>query len=850
MARLLQLGHVVPSTSPYGAPILFTVKKDGKLCMCIDYRGLNKLSIKNRYPLPRIDEMLDRLNGAQFFSIIDLRSGYHQIRIAPEDTHKTAFRTRYGHYEFLVLPFGLTNAPATFQTLMNNLLKPHLDVFVLVYIDDILIFSKTLDEHLLHLRTILGILRENKLYAKLEKCEFLKDELEYLGFLISKNGIKTQPKKIEAVKNWPTPTNQTEIRSFLGLAGYYRKFIKNFSTIAAPISSLLQKGTAIIWTDECAQAFQHLKQLLTEAPILAIADPEQPYTVTTDASDIAIGAVLSQNGHPLAFYSRKMNPTEQNYPVHEKEELAIIEALREWRRYLEGCKHQVQIITDHQSLQYLSTQPSLSRRQARWSEFLSRFDFKITYQPGSTNKVADALSRQVNSIQITSDLSEEISKIIDPTNISKELKLKIFKEFHDSPLAAHPGFDKTLEIIKRVIEWPGLTVDLKAYIKSCEICQRYKPSNQVPAGLLQPLEIPSYNWESISMDLITQLPLSTHKHNAIIVFVDRFSKMSHFAATTTTATAPEIATIFLREVVRLHGLPKSIVSDRDPRFTSNFWKSLNQQLGTQLKFSTAFHPQTDGQTERINRILEQSLRIYCSYHQKDWDKYLSIAEFAYNNHQSASTKMTPFFANFGFHPTVPATLHQSTVAATQDLSAQIEQISQLIKQNIVEAQQHQKKYADKHRRDLNFELNQLVLLSTRHITPSNSKQQSQKFQPHYIGPFKISEVISPTSYRLELPQEMKIHNVFHISLLKPYHQNDEQKFPERQQTQPPPLTIDGEEEWEVESILDHRITRKGNQITTEYLVKWKGFPDYDSTWEPVTNLTHAQDVLQKYLNQV
>ena len=294
--------------------------------------------------------MLDRLNGSQFFTILDLRSGYHQIRIKPEDTHKTAFRTRYGHYEFLVVPFGLTNAPATFQTLMNNILRPHLDNFVVVYIDDILIFSKTLEEHLQHLQQILEILRQHKLYAKLEKCEFLKEELDYLGFLISKDGIKTQPRKIKAITDWATPKTQSDIRAFLGLAGYYRKFIKDFAKIAAPLNNLLHKGTAIIWDDQCETAFQTLKQLLTNAPILAIADPEQPYTATTDASDLAIGAVLSQNGKPIAFYSRKMSPAELNYPIHEKEELAIIEALREWRRYLEGCKHQIQIITDHLSL--------------------------------------------------------------------------------------------------------------------------------------------------------------------------------------------------------------------------------------------------------------------------------------------------------------------------------------------------------------------------------------------------------------------------------------------------------------------------------------------------------------------
>ena len=372
--KLLKLGLIQPSLSPYGAPVLFVAKKDGTLRLCVDYRALNKMTIKNRYPLPRIDEMLDRLYQAQFFSKIDLRSGYHQIRIAPEDVPKTAFRTRYGHYEFLVVPFGLTNAPATFQTLMNDIFREQLDKFVLVYIDDILIYSQDLSTHLEHVQDVLQKLREHKLYAKLSKCEFLKETTEYLGFLISKQGIQVDPKKIEAISKWSQPTTVTEVRSFLGLANYYRRFVENFSQIASPITQLLKKGANVTkeWGEKHQEALEALKEKLSTAPILRSPNPEIEYLVTTDASDLAVGAVISQEDHPIAYYSRKLNTAEQNYATHEKETLAIVDAVREWKRYLEGSHFKV--ITDHLSLKYLHTQPTLSRRQARWMEILAEFD--------------------------------------------------------------------------------------------------------------------------------------------------------------------------------------------------------------------------------------------------------------------------------------------------------------------------------------------------------------------------------------------------------------------------------------------------------------------------------------------
>jgi hypothetical protein len=394
LTDLMQKGFIRPSVSPFGAPILFVHKKEGTLRLCVDYRALNKATVKNRYPLPRIDELMDQLAGAKYFTKIDLYSGYHQIRIKEEDVPKTAFRTRYGHYEFLVLPFGLTNAPATFMTLMNDVFKEYLDKFVVIYLDDILVYSKTKDDHVRHLRDVLSKLREHKLYAKIVKCEIMKNVVEYLGHFISSQGISVDKRKIDAVYNWPTPYNVSELRSFLGLASYYRKFVKGFSALVTPLTTFLHKEQTFRWDNEQKQAFDNIKHCLTTAPVLLIPDPSKAFTVTTDASDFAVGAVLSQDqgqgDQPVAFESRKLSPAELNYPVHEKELLAIVHALRLWKTYLEGQRFTV--ITDHASLEYIKTQHNLSRRQARWLETLQSFDFEVRYRPGKTNVVANALS--------------------------------------------------------------------------------------------------------------------------------------------------------------------------------------------------------------------------------------------------------------------------------------------------------------------------------------------------------------------------------------------------------------------------------------------------------------------------
>ncbi len=908
-------GYIRPSKSPYASPVLFVKKKDGTTRMCIDYRALNSLTIKNRYPLPRIDELFDRLQGSKYFTKLDLRQGYHQIRISESDIEKTAFRCRYGHYEYLVMPFGLTNAPATFMHLMHQILRPFLDKSVIVFLDDILIYSKTLEDHQRQVREVLELLRQNKLCAKESKCEIYQRSVEFLGHRIDEHGLHMMTEKLDAIRDWPQLTKVDDIRSFLGLCGFYRRFIKDFSKIASPLTELLQKDKPFVWNEPQKKAFQQLKDTMMKQPVLTLPDSSKPFVLTTDASGYAVGATLSQdqgNGlRPIAYLSKKMNSHELNYPVHEQELLAIIISMSVWRQYLHGNPFTLRVLTDHHSLQWLKTQPHLSQRQTRWVEKLAEYDFKIEYQEGKKNVVADALSRRPDHRQINEsssspspvltvitesvsippkeflqrlqssynhdplcqsifkDPSKYTEYTIDPHGIIRldgrtvipatdnSLKADILHECHDIPTSGHLGSAKTLELVKRQFYWNAMDKEVKDYVTTCLQCQRDKPSNQPPIGLLQPLPIPERPWSSVSMDLITQLPRTTTGYDAIFVVVCRFTKMVHYVPCITAVSAPQLAKLFFREVVKHHGMPLSIVSDRDPRFTSLFWQSLWKMWGTKLAMSTAYHPQTDGQTERANRTLEDMIRHYVGPDQTDWDEHLPALEFAYNNSKQASTNMTPFQMNNVQQPHLPLSeamrsktdCNNPTAAERTELfHRQIKEATEHIKQ----AQQRQKKYADEHRRDITFKIGDHVLLSTANLRFVH-KDKAPKLLPKFLGPFAIVKVVSPVAYELALPPELRIHPVQHTEKLKPV-QESSSFAPHRSQVPlppPPEVLEDGKVEFEVERILDRRIQKFRNGRTrTEYLIHWKGYPSYDATWEPANNLDHSQTLISEYLRSI
>jgi hypothetical protein len=392
ITELQQKGYIHPSSSVWGAPVLFITKKDGSMRMCIDYRSLNEVTIKNKYPLPRIDDLFDQLQGAKYFSKIDLRSGYHQLRIREADIQKTTFVTRYRQYEFTVMPFGLTNAPTFFMNLMNKVFMEELDKFVIVFIDNILIYSKSREDHEHHLRIVLERLRAHRLYGKLSKCEFWLEKIAFLGHILTAEGIEVDPSKVEAVSKCKQPSNVSEVRSFLGMVGYYRRFIKGFSSIARPMTELLKKDNKFVWTPKCEESFQIIKKNLTTTPVLTLPDIHHDFVVFCDASSQGLGCVLMQNEEVIAYASRLLKPHEQNYPTHDLELAAIVHALKIWRHYL--IRKKCHIFTDHKSLKYIFTQPDLNLHQRRWLELIKDYDLEIHYHPGKANVVADALSRK------------------------------------------------------------------------------------------------------------------------------------------------------------------------------------------------------------------------------------------------------------------------------------------------------------------------------------------------------------------------------------------------------------------------------------------------------------------------
>ncbi len=1119
--ELIEAGHIRVSNSPYGAMALIVRKKDGTPRVVVDYRGLNELTVKDRYPLPLMDELFDRVHGTKFFSKIDLRTGFHQIRVADADVEKTAFRTRYGSFEYLVLPMGLCNAPGTFMRLMNDTFRDMLDKSVLVFLDDILIFSRTEEEHVAHVREVLARLRREKLYAKRSKCEFFRSEVEFLGHRIGADGLAVSQDKVSAVREWPAPRNVSEVRSFLGLAGFYRRFVKDFAKIALPITELTKETTPFVWGEEQRSAFAALKQVLCTAPVLLVPDPALPFTVNCDACGYALGATLQQDQgrglQPVAFFSKKLSDTERRYDTREKEFMAVREACLHWRHYLHsGIKFQ--LFTDHHSLQYYKTMPNLAGRLAHWVSDLAEFDYDIHHVPGAQNVVADALSRRAdlnedadgkeapahtlaaararlspaqeeeqrrrnraaaeeshppapdrppphpatgvittpsqrctastkrgehckqrtcmgqychNHLRSIKGLSRGPSSIPgggrgltatrplpaglridytgdtiplaadshggkyvlelrrgvgvdaarkncgegrwvnDPRGTGKDancefllhtppgrsrtacvrtlrpiqkgeellvrygadywrrqplgrkragrkrgrrakraaadddgqdqlqaaqlqvtrpasrltdairtaasadeayaaqvaapppglhewagllydgnrlvvpadsaLRTRILSECHDSTTSGHFGRDKTLDAAKARFAWNGLAADVERYVATCELCQRNKPSQQATPGLLMPLPLPDHPCQEWTTDAVTALPETKRGHNAIQVFVDRRTKLKHYVAVRKDDGAPELARGFVHAVVRAHGVPTSLVSDRDSRIDSNFFRELSRLLGTELRMSTARHPQSDGQSEREIKTLIIALRAYCNERQDDWDEYLDMLELGANNIKQSSLGASPHELLYGCKPRLPIDVALDALAprvpAATDRAARMQEALLFSRRHLEAAQERQARNANEHRRDTAYSVGDAVLLSTDCLR----LRGSTKLSSPWVGPFRVSAVVNANAYTLELPPQLQaLHPTFNISRLKP-HRDGHAAFPSRpQRYDRPPAEAEADtngvsQTYDVERVLAQR--KRGR--ATEVLVAWVGWPPEDNSWEPRSALTRS-----------
>lgn len=934
LTELLGKEFIRVSSSAAAAPVLMVKKPGGGIRFCVDYRGLNKITKKDRYPLPLLSETIRNISKAKWFTKLDVIAAFNKVRIAAEDVVKTAFRTRYGSFEWLVMPFGLTGAPAAFQRYINSVLQDYLDEFASAYIDDVLIYSSgSLQDHRKKVGQVLQRLMDAGLQIDIDKCEFEVKKIKYLGFVFEAEvGIRVDPEKVAAIQDWATPHNVREVRAFIGFANFYRIFIPEFSDLIAPLTELTKKVVEWNWTKECNKAFEAMKGRLIMAPILAHFDPDKETLVEADSSGYATGGLLLQkntNGHwlPVAYYSKKHSSSEVNYPIHDKELLAIVRCLEAWRPELKMVKH-FSVLTDHKNLRYFYTDRQLTERQVRWSEFLSQYNFTLEWRPGKQSGRPDALSRRAqdlpyntaederlksrfmtlfnnqhlrqvtinSSIVVTAEnidfstevklfnsdetlqalwcrarqddqIYQELTKAVLrgdrelPTELQKKrivsmseltvddrglliyrdrywipdlepLRTKIIQDTHDSHLSGHPGRDLTYTILSRQFYWPNASSDVRQFVRNCEICGRNTIWRDTKRGLLKPLPIGERVASEISLDFITDLPPSGEKDATnCLVITDRLTKgvlLEAMADISAEATAKRIFYTWYP----YHGLPRAITSDRGPQFVSELWRHLCKLVGIEQRLSTAYHPQTDGSTERVNQEIEKMLRIWTTYMQNDWSQLLPIATMALNEREASATGMSPFFYTHGYHQN-PIVLEDdlreqnptNNQKAAEAFVARLQQANEYAQASIAMAQETQQYQANKHRTAApRYKPGDWVYLHLKNVKTTRPSKKLDWLHAKY----QVVREVNSHAYELDIPG--KIHKVFHVDLLRAVPQDPlPSQLIDKDNGQP--VLLDGQEAWLVERILDYNNKEKKAQV------KWV---DYKTpTWEPLANMRHT-----------
>ena len=1061
-------GLIRPSTAPNAAPVFFVRKGDNDRRMVINYAKTNECFLKDKSPLPLVSQIMTAVEGAKYFTKLDMPNAFNLLRIRPGDEWKAAFTTPFGAFEPLVVQFGLCNAPGVFQSFMNQIFAHKLYKGVVVYIDDILVYTKSnsLQDHIAAVKEVMDILTKHGLHLRPEKCIFHQTEIEFLGFNITTKGVQIQDKKIEAVMSWKAPRRVKEVQQFLGFANFVRDFVKDFSDIARPLTRLVRNKTPFIWDQDCERSFNLLKQAVTTAPVLHHFQSDLPCIIESDASDFALGAVLLQNIdgilHPIEYYSRRLTGPEINYQVYDKEMLAIVEAFRKWRPYIDGVH--TTVYADHKNLEHFKDLKTPCPRQVRWGWELQNFDFDIIHRPGKLNIRADALSRkgehedevinekkdltftilnsnhfvhalvsdpdrkrggqlkrstrirkqlnedswtltsQLNNLQklkvLTKqgfkldakiatelpDLIDEVepihltepiqtlsNKIISPNKdndstdsstssslsssssssfeneiiieipsyddhidtsksppsllscevessteydgdsedilinsspihskistesnkfsiqlkqayktdpwisyylkhgipshykrwlkksllsfrdgvisynsklyIPRSMILKTIQSRHDVPLVGHKGISKTYELLQREFWWPGMFQDVKHFVLSCLTCARIKPVTYKPYGLLHPLKIASMPWEQVSMDFITDLPL-TNGNEGIWVVVDRLTKMAHFVPVPKQTSSKDLAQLVINWIIRFHGVPEGITSDRGGQFNSAFWSEVCKELHTRLHLSTAFHPETDGQTEVTNKAVEKYLRAFCNYQQTNWDELLPLAEFAYNNEYHSAIKTSPFFANYGRHPVFDLTKTMGTFKcpSAKYLIANMRSVWKWIRKHIKLANLSYTYFANRKRQIFPQKLKagDMVWLNRRNI---KTMRPSLKLDYKFLGPFKVLKVTHQgLNVTLKLPPSMPIYNTFHISLIKRYIPN---LFLKRVHELAPPIIVEGVEEYEVEEILDSKLYYH----KPIFLIKFLNYDLAENEWCSLESIQNCPEHIINFFNK-
>ena len=938
--EMLDAGIVRPSRSPFASRVVMVSKKGTtKRRFCVDYRALNDATVKDAYPMTRIDDALEAMHGAVVFSTMDLASGYWQVPMNKDDVAKTAFVTMDGLYEFVVMPFGLCNAPATFQRMMDGVLRGL--PFCRVYIDDVIVYSRNRQEHLGHLQTVFKRVREAGLHLKISKCKFARAELPFLGHVVSERGVEPDPEKVSAVRRLQPPRDVAELRSFLGMASYYRRFVRNFATIAEPLHALTRKDTAYAWSTEANGAFTTLRDALAKAPVLAYPDPAAPYTIQTDASGVGVGAVLSQTVHgaerPVSFFSRSLSSAQRNYSAFDRECLAVVEAVNHFRPYVDGSHFKV--VTDHHALKWLRqvSLPDGHGRLARWVAMLQDFDMEIEHRKGVDNGNADGLSRVSQpalplaplavrmpdvgptSVDVTaqeqradtslaplfawasSDTVPSDGRLVqwasshaleflvrdgrllarsrtDPLStllvVPTSLRRAVMAEHHDSPFGGHLGEAKTWGRMARRFAWPGMSADVRRFVASCQVCQRRKTPRVPASGAMQPIRVTD-PWSMVAMDFVGPLPETSRGNKYLLVFTDHATRLAR-AVPTADMTAETTAQALLHEIICLFGAPQRLLSDRGANFVGQVVAAVCQSFKIMKMATTAYHPQTDGLTERFNGTIGNMLATAIESTRAEWDSLVPYLVFAYNTTPQASTRESPFFLTFGREAYLPSDvtlgLQLNADEAFTDAGAYkahlIDMLSTSRRAAVAHsdvAHERQREEYNRRHRDVRYNVGDLVWLYVPAVEPG----RATKFALNWRGPYRVTRVASPVTYALTDSQGHELSQLVNVARLKPCISRDDRPSGTRAPAvlqeddfDPALEGLDRDQDASAtpparapaEDVPDTRIQeanalpdgfhyvkkiRAARKVgrTKQYLIEWDGYPlETDFTWEPTANI--------------